>query len=138
MLVVGELIGFVDEEHASHGLIEEFINQFGGVGHVLRYHLVGTYLLQMPNGENAQSVQSLGKEPCHGGFARAGIADETEVVVEPGFAAVGHVGLYHLGYAAYALLDFAHAYIFVELGHDLVEGLAAELLAMYAVGAYHR
>ena len=90
----------------------------------------------MAAGQSAHGAERIGKEARHGGFAGAGVAHKDIVAfhravgVEAGLAGVFHRD----GYFADFVLDFVDAHELVELGHDLVESLGHELLAMNLVG----
>jgi hypothetical protein len=74
-----QVIGFVDEQHAAHGLLDHFLGLGRGVPDVLADQIVARHGHQMPLAHVAEAFQYLAHAHRHRGLAGTGVAGEAHV-----------------------------------------------------------
>ena len=109
VLVAGQAVGLVDEEHAADGGLDHLGGLHRGLAEVAGHQLGPVDLDQLALGEQAERPVDARHQPGDGGLAGAGVADEDQVPgdrrdLEPGVLAQA--------------LDPEHRDLAVDLGLD--------------------
>ena len=105
----------------------------------MRHEVVASHFHKMAHGQRAERVEGIGKQTRHRGLARAGIAEELELVVKLDRGTRSEALALFLQLErdlAYLLLYLVDTHIFVERLHHLVVCLGNILRAVDHVGTY--
>ena len=76
VVVLLERVGLVDEEYASHGLVDHLLGLYGRVAHVLRHQVLAHDLHKVAVWQHLETVQYFGEKPGDGGLSGSGVAQE--------------------------------------------------------------
>ncbi len=76
---LGQRVGFIDKEHAAEGTAH-YLGHFGGsLADVLPHESCPIYFHEVAAAQQADFLEHLGNDPCHGRFSGAGVAGKNHV-----------------------------------------------------------
>ena len=125
--VVGQGVGFVDEEHAAQRFLDDFLGLESGLADIAGHEGAPVRFHQLSLGQDADPVVELGHQPGHGGLAGAGVAGKHQMAGDGGnfhapfFPDPGDLDEVHQ--AADVLLDAFQPHQFVQLRQQAFQGL---------------
>ena len=82
--VIGQSVGFIHEQNASHGLLDHFLRFQGCLTHITGHQSAPIRFHQLPFRQDADSVIELRHQSGDGGFAGTGVPGEDQVTGDGG------------------------------------------------------
>ena len=124
LLAAVEAVGFVNEEDAAEGALDDAVGQRGGVAGVAPHKVGAGHLHQLPAPQRADGLEVLCHQPGNGGLAGARVAGEDHVHGKAGgLEACRRAALLHLQVirqTEHILLDRGKPHQRIQLGADLL------------------
>ena len=134
LAAVGQGVGFIDKQHAAHGLIDDLFGFDSGLADITGDQIAAIHLDQLALAEDAQRVENARHQPGDHGFARAGVAGKHHVQRQVALgqamllAQLGNFNPVHQ--LIHLLLHGGQADIAVELLHQVVHGFLGRFLGL--------
>ena len=125
LLAAVEAVGFVNEEDAAEGALDDAVGQRGGVAGVAAHEVAAAHLHELPALERPDGLEVLGHQAGDGGLAGTGVAGEDHVHRKAGRLHPGGgaalLDLEIIGQTEDVFLDRGKAHQLRDLGLDLVQ-----------------